>query len=110
LGRVRRLPELNSKNPAVRARAERLAINTPIQGSAADIMKQAMLAADAVLRAHHPRARMLLQVHDELVIETPLDEAQSVLERVRAAMADCITLSVPLVVDGKIGSSWNAAH
>ena len=110
LGRRRRLPGLDSKSPAERARSERLAINTPIQGSAADIMKKAMLDADKALMAQVPSARILLQVHDELVIEVPEADAQLCLDVGRAAMANTFTLDVPLVVDGRYGKSWNDAH
>jgi DNA polymerase-1 len=110
LGRRRKLPGLDSKNPGERARAERLAINTPIQGSAADIMKKAMIDADVALRAHVPSARILLQVHDELVIEVPEGDANAALEVGRAAMAQAMTMDVPLVVDGRAGRSWNDAH
>jgi DNA polymerase-1 len=110
LGRRRKLPGLDSKNPAERARAERLAINTPIQGSAADIMKRAMIDADRALAEHVPDARILLQVHDELVIEVPKAHAERTLEVGRAAMQDAVKLSVPLVVDGHFGHSWAEAH
>jgi DNA polymerase-1 len=110
LGRRRKLPGLDSKNPAERARAERLAINTPIQGSAADIMKRAMIDADLALAREVPAARVLLQVHDELVIEVPEADAQRALEVGRRAMQDAVSLSVPLVVDGRAGRSWNDAH
>ncbi len=110
LGRRRKLPGLDSKNPAERARAERLAINTPIQGSAADIMKRAMIDADRALRQAVPQARILLQVHDELVIEVPEASAALTLEVGRDAMARAVQLDVPLVVDGKYGRSWSEAH
>jgi DNA polymerase-1 len=110
LGRRRKLPGLDSKNPAERARAERLAINTPIQGSAADIMKKAMIDADVALRRHVPAARILLQVHDELVIEVPQAQAATTIEVAREAMAQTIRLDVPLIVDGRAGRSWSEAH
>jgi DNA polymerase-1 len=110
LGRRRKLPGLDSKNPGERARAERLAINTPIQGSAADIMKRAMIDADRALAREVPDARILLQVHDELVIEVPEAHASRALEVGRAAMQDAVQLSVPLVVDGHFGRSWAEAH
>jgi DNA polymerase-1 len=110
LGRRRKLPGLDSKNPAERARAERLAINTPIQGSAADIMKKAMIDADSALRREVPEALILLQVHDELVIEVPEGLAARTIEVARAAMAGTVKLDVPLVVDGRAGRSWNDAH
>jgi DNA polymerase-1 len=110
LGRRRKLPGLDSKNPAERARAERLAINTPIQGSAADIMKRAMIDADRALSSEVPEARILLQVHDELVLEVPAAHAEKALAVGRAAMQDAVTLDVPLVVDGGIGRTWAEAH
>jgi len=110
LGRRRKLPGLDSKNPAERARAERLAINTPIQGSAADIMKKAMIDADAALRRDVPEAIILLQVHDELVIEVPEALAARTIEVARTAMSGTVKLDVPLVVDGRAGRSWNDAH
>jgi DNA polymerase-1 len=110
LGRRRKLPGLDSKNPGERARAERLAINTPIQGSAADIMKRAMIDADRALAEHVPAARILLQVHDELVIEVPEADAPKAVDVGRAAMQDAVKLSVPLVVDGHFGRSWAEAH
>jgi DNA polymerase-1 len=110
LGRRRKLPGLDSKNPGERARSERLAINTPIQGSAADIMKRAMIDADVALAREVPQARILLQVHDELVIEVPEQQADLALEVGRKAMAGAVELSVPLVVDGKAGNTWNEAH
>jgi DNA polymerase-1 len=109
LGRRRKLPEITSKNGSARARAERLANNTPIQGTAADIMKRGMLDTERMLAEHVPSARILLQVHDELVIEVPEADASKALEVGREAMAKAMTLSVPLVVDGGIGSTWNEA-
>jgi DNA polymerase-1 len=110
LGRRRTLPGLFSKNPAERARAERLAINTPIQGSAADIMKRAMIDCDRALGDAVPDARILLQVHDELVIEVPQIHAARVVDVGRQAMQDAARLSVPLVVDGHFGRTWAEAH
>ncbi|MCC7069863.1 MAG: DNA polymerase I, partial [Deltaproteobacteria bacterium] len=110
LGRRRTLRGIDSKNGAERARAERLAINTPIQGSAADIMKRAMLDANRELRRAVPAARMLLQVHDELVIEAPERDAARALEVAGLAMRDAFPLAVPLKVDGKTGRTWNDAH
>jgi DNA polymerase I len=110
LGRRRKLPDLDSKNGALRSRAERLAINTPIQGSAADIMKRAMIDADRALKAEVPAARILLQVHDELVLEVPAAEADHALEVGRRAMQEAVRLKVPLVVDGHKGHTWNEAH
>lgn len=107
LGRRRPLPDLHAGNPNIRQAAERTAINTPIQGSAADIMKQAMLNVDAALRAR-PRlaAHLLLQVHDEVVLETPADEVDELAELVRAAMRTAAELIVPLEVEVKVGPNW----
>lgn len=114
-GRRRTLRGIDSKNGAERARAERLAINTPIQGSAADIMKRAMLDADRALKAELPKVTVLLQVHDELVLEAPAAQAERALAVGRKAMEEVarhpmVQLAVPLRVDGKIGRTWNDAH
>jgi DNA polymerase-1 len=110
LGRRRHLHGIDSKNGGVRAQAERLATNTPIQGSAADIMKRAMIDVDRALKRDVPRARILLQVHDELVIEVPEGDAAAALEVSRQAMVAAASLKVPLVVDGHQGKTWNEAH
>ncbi len=109
-GRRRVLHGIDSKNGGERAQAERLAINTPIQGSAADIMKRAMIDAHSALKKHVPHARVLLQVHDELVIEVPVADAEAATTIARDAMVNAIALNVPLVVDGRSGRSWNDAH
>jgi DNA polymerase-1 len=110
LGRRRVLHGIDSKNGAERAQAERLAINTPIQGSAADIMKRAMIDAHKALKREVPRAQIILQVHDELVIEAPEKEAPKAMEVARAAMQSAVKLDVPLDVDGAFGKTWNEAH
>ncbi|MBI1948388.1 MAG: DNA polymerase I [Deltaproteobacteria bacterium] len=110
LGRRRTLRGIDSKNGAERARAERLAINTPIQGSAADIMKRAMLDADRALKKAVPRARILLQVHDELVLEAPEGDAARAMAVAGDAMRGAFPLAVPLKVDGRTGRTWNDAH
>jgi DNA polymerase-1 len=110
LGRRRKLRGIDSKNGGERAQAERLATNTPIQGSAADIMKRAMIDADRALKREVPKARILLQVHDELVLEAPAQDARHALEVARTAMQDAAQLSVPLVVEGHTGHTWNEAH
>lgn len=104
--RRRYLPEINSRNFQRRSFAERTAINTPIQGTAADIIKLAMVEVDRRLEAEGLVARMLLQVHDELVLETTADELRQVAGLVRGAMEDIVQLDVPLVVDVKTGSNW----
>jgi DNA polymerase-1 len=110
MGRRRPVPDLASGNFAARAAAERVAINTPVQGSAADLIKKAMLAVDRRLRAEFPGQLMLLQVHDELLLEVDEDRADEVGEMVREEMVSAIELSVPLVVDLGTGKSWEEAH
>lgn len=110
-GRRRYLPDLNSDNRQRREMAERMALNAPIQGTAADIMKIAMLGVDEGIRAAGLRSRMLLQVHDELVLEVAPGEADQLEELVRAAMAGAGNLTVPLDVSVGVGTSWHdAAH
>ncbi len=109
LGRRRYLPDLTSDNRQRREMAERMALNAPIQGSAADIIKVAMLRADDALRAAGLHSRLLLQVHDELVLEIAPGESEQVTELVRAAMSGAVELAVPLDVSIGIGSSWQAA-
>ncbi len=110
LGRQRRLPDLASKNFNVRTGAERMALNTPIQGSAADIIKLAMLDVHSGLLEESPRSRLILQVHDELLIETPEEEAVRLGEWLRKKMENAYALSVPLDVEVGWGPSWSAAH
>ncbi|WP_324715524.1 DNA polymerase I [Carboxydochorda subterranea] len=105
-GRRRYLPELHSRQYAQRAFAERMAMNTPIQGTAADIMKLAMVAVHRALEEEGLAARMVLQVHDELVLEVPQDEVERAGELVRSTMENVVHLSVPLVVDVKSGRNW----
>ena len=109
-GRRLALDYIHSRNASQRAGAERAAINAPMQGTAADIIKRAMVRVDAWLADHRERALMLLQVHDELVFE--VDEAflPSLLERVPALMAGAAELRVPLVVDSGVGNNWDQAH
>jgi len=106
LKRRRYLPDLLSSNRNVRSFGERTAINTPIQGSAADIIKLAMLKIDKELRGNDLQARMLLQVHDELVFELPSEEAEILIPLVRTGMENVIKLIVPLEVDIEIGPNW----
>jgi DNA polymerase-1 len=110
LGRRRYLPELGARDPAVRQFAERAATNTPIQGSAADLIKLAMLAVRRRLAGEGLRARMLLQVHDELVLEVPADELGRAADAVRDAMEQVWPLRVPLRVDVRHGANWSEAH
>jgi DNA polymerase-1 len=110
LGRRRYLPELRARDPGVRQFAERAATNTPIQGSAADLIKLAMLELRRRLQRAGSAAHMLLQVHDELVIEAPVDELDAVRELVRQAMEGVWSLKVPLRVDVRDGADWAEAH
>jgi DNA polymerase-1 len=109
-GRVRAMPELQARNPALRMAAERTAINTPIQGTAADIVKIAMIRVDGALRAGRHDALLLLQVHDELVLEAAEREVEAVETLVRREMAAAATLKVPLDVEVGHGRSWAEAH
>ena len=108
-GRRRYLPDLNSDNRQRREMAERMALNAPIQGTAADIVKLAMLGVDAALKSSRLQSRMLLQVHDELVLEVYPGERARVEKLVREAMAGAAQLAVPLDVSIGFGSSWDAA-
>ena len=110
LGRRRYLRDIHSRNDTVRKAAERNAINSPIQGSAADLIKLAMIEIDDLLQAQHPKAHMLLQVHDELHFEVPKDELESVQTLVRNTMENALQLKVPLVVDIGVGKNWLEAH
>jgi DNA polymerase-1 len=106
LGRRRYLPDITSRNWARRSFAERTAMNTPIQGSAADIIKVAMLKVAAALKRESLTARMLLQVHDELVFETPREELKKLTSLVKQEMEQAMQLTVPLSVDIKVGPNW----
>jgi DNA polymerase I len=108
-GRVRWLPDIQSKNWNLRENARRMAINARIQGTAADILKLAMIAVDRRLRDEQPGARLLLTVHDELVLEVPEEQAEPVAQIVKAEMEGVVDLKVPLVVDVGWGGSWYEA-
>ncbi len=107
--RRRYLPDINSRNFNIRSFAERTAINTPIQGSAADILKIAMIKIDERLKEEGLEATMLLQVHDELVFEAPKSEIPRLKELVEETMAHAVTLSVPLKADSSFGDTWYEA-
>jgi DNA polymerase-1 len=109
LGRRRYLPDLTSDNRQRRMMAERMALNAPIQGSAADIIKVAMLRVDTALHEKNLRSRMLLQVHDELVFEIAPGELEAVQALVRAQMGGAYEMDVPLEVSLGIGPDWGAA-
>ncbi len=106
LGRKRQIPELRSSNRALKSAGERMAINMPIQGTAADIMKIAMIRTDRALREGGFRARVVLSVHDELLLEAPRDEVERLVPVLREAMEGALPLSVPLTVEAKVGDSW----
>lgn len=108
-GRVRWLPDIQSKNRNLRENAKRMAINARIQGTAADLLKLAMIAVDARLAAEHPKVRLLLTVHDELVFEVPEADAERVAQVVKEEMEGVAKLRVPLVVDTGRGASWYEA-
>ncbi|EIJ34541.1 DNA polymerase I [Thiothrix nivea] len=109
-GRRLFLPDIKSKNAATRQYAERTAINAPMQGTAADIIKKAMIAVDAWLRDSGLQTRMIMQVHDELVFEVPEAELDAVRAKITALMTNAAKLDVPLVVDSGIGDNWDEAH
>jgi DNA polymerase-1 len=105
-GRVRPIPEMESRNPNQRGFAERTAVNTPLQGTAADLIKLAMISIDRKLTERKLRTRMVLQVHDELIFEVPADEKTEVEAMVRAEMEGVVKLNVPLVADLAFGPNW----
>ena len=105
-GRIRPIPEINSPQPNLRNFAERTAMNTPLQGTAADLIKLAMIEIDRQLTAEKFRTRMILQVHDELLFEGPTEELERLKPLVKHAMEQVHPLSVPLVVDIKVGPNW----
>ena len=108
-GRRRYIPELKSSNYNVRQGAERIALNTPIQGTAADLMKLAMVRVEKALEERFPEAELLLQVHDELIVECPEEKAPQVAELVSREMEQVAQLSVPLIAEAKYGKSWYEA-
>ena len=110
LGRLRRLPDLRAKNFQVRSEAERQARNTPVQGSAADLIKKAMIELDREIRGRKLATRLILQIHDELLLEVPERESEHVLALVKKVMEGALTLVVPLVVDARVGKTWAAVH
>ncbi|MNZ13682.1 DNA polymerase I [compost metagenome] len=109
-GRRLYLPEINAKNPALRKGAERTAINAPMQGTAADIIKRAMVAVDNWLTDSGLDARVILQVHDELVLEVREDLVEQVREQIRPHMSGAAQLDVPLLVEVGVGANWDEAH
>ena len=110
LDRIRLLPDIKSANPTIRGFAERTAINTPIQGTAADLIKLAMIQVDAAITGQNLKAAMLLSVHDELVFEVPPEEAETVSSLVKSIMESVWDLKVPLSVNISSGNNWAEAH
>lgn len=110
LGRRRFLPDINSSNAVVRSFAERNAVNAPIQGSAADIIKVAMVKIQSALKNANLKTRMVLQVHDELLFDTPKEEIEQVFELVKHEMENAVKLAVPLDVEIQAGNNWLEAH
>ena len=109
-GRRLWLPDILSSRPAVRAGAERAAINAPMQGTAADLIKRAMISLDRWLKKQNLKSRLILQVHDELILEVPEDELELVKENVAAIMQSAASLSVPLLAEVGVADNWEAAH
>ena len=105
-GRKRYIPELKSSNFNVRSGAERITLNTPIQGTAADLIKLAMIRVEQALNEHYPQAELLLQVHDELIVECPEELAGEVARLISQEMEQVFELSVPLTAEAKWGKSW----
>ncbi len=110
MGRRRYLPDITSGNNTVRASAERVAINAPMQGTAADIIKVAMIRIHAWLNENRMKSKLLLQVHDELVFDCHLKEAEELQAKVKEMMEGALELAVPLVVDMRVGKNWLEAH
>jgi DNA polymerase-1 len=110
LGRSRRIPELISPNKNLREFGERIAVNSPIQGSAADIIKLAMITIFREMKKEVLKSKMIIQVHDELVFEVPVSEKEVMETLVRSGMEQAYPLHVPLTVDLRFGQNWNEAH
>jgi DNA polymerase-1 len=109
-GRRLYLPDINAKNGLLRQAAERTAINAPMQGTAADIIKRAMIDVYNWLATSSVDARMIMQVHDELVFEVAEDQIETVRAQIQQLMQSAAQLSVPLIVDVGVGNNWDEAH
>jgi DNA polymerase-1 len=109
-GRRRPLPGINSRNNTEKQGAERIAVNTPIQGTAADIVKTAMLRIDRLIRKEDLPLLMLLQIHDELMFEAPAERAEELAERLKTEMEQAVQLDAPLKVSVEVGDSWGDFH
>ncbi|MDA0775122.1 MAG: DNA polymerase I [Proteobacteria bacterium] len=110
MGRRLYLNEINAANGLRRQAAERAAINAPLQGSAADIIKKAMIDINAFLDKELPQTKMIMQVHDELIFETPKGNAEEILNLIKDMMEKAVKLDIPLIADAAIGKNWNEAH
>lgn len=110
LGRKRHLKDINSNNFVVRGHAERNAVNAPVQGSAADVVKLAMIKIDKELQAQQLQTKMLLQVHDELIFEAPIDEIEAASKLIKTEMESALKTQVPLLVEVGVGNNWLEAH
>jgi len=110
MGRRRQLPDINARNFQIRQNAQRIAINTPIQGSAADLMKRAMIGVYQMLKNEQFQARMLMQVHDELVFEAPEEEVTRLTQKLKDVMGSAMELKVPLEIGIAWGNNWLDAH
>ena len=110
MGRRLYLNEINAANGLRRQAAERAAINAPLQGSAADIIKKAMIDINQFLFKEMPNVKMIMQVHDELIFEAPKSEANEVLKAMKEMMESTVELDIPLIADAEIGANWNEAH
>ena len=106
MGRRRQTPQINSSNRVIRQEAERSAINTPLQGTAADIIKAAMLKVESAMEGAVLSGKMLLQLHDELLLEAPRTELADTARLVRRVMEGIVRLKVPLTLDLRVGENW----
>jgi len=105
-GRIRYIPDIYSERVQVKNAAERIALNTPIQGSSADIIKTAMINIYNEIKIRGYKSQLLLQVHDDLLFEVPVNETDSMISIIRDKMENSVTLSVPMAVDIKAGKNW----
>ena len=110
MGRRLYLNEINAANGLRRQAAERAAINAPLQGSAADIIKKAMIDINTFLFKEMPEVKMIMQVHDELIFEAPKKGSKEVLQIMKKMMEDAVKLDIPLIAEAAIGDNWNEAH
>ncbi|MBR3627682.1 MAG: hypothetical protein IKN42_02405 [Elusimicrobia bacterium] len=105
-GRIRYIPEINSSNKQIVSFGERMALNTPVQGTSADIIKIAMINVSKKLKGQNLKSKILLQVHDDLLLEVPKEEENIVINMLKYEMEHAVKLDVPLLVEVKIGSNW----